>query len=66
LAASVTQAQALAFMFAFFFNIPCMAAVVTTCTEIHSYRWGAKMAAYYMVISLLLAALVYRIGLLLF
>ena len=64
--ASVSVPQALAFMFAFFFNVPCYITVVATYAETHSVKWIICIVAYYITTALLLAAVVYRVALLFF
>lgn len=66
LATSITQAQALAFIFAVTFNVPCLMAISSTYQETRSMKWTLRIALYYMCASLALAFLVYRIGLLIF
>ncbi len=63
---SLTKAEALAFMFAYFFNVPCLMTVAATYNESHSLQWTLKIVCYYLGVALFLAALAYRIGLLLF
>lgn len=64
--ASISVPQALAFMFAFFFNVPCFMTVAATAGEIHSTKWTLRIVFYYLIASLLLAGIVYRIALLFF
>ncbi len=64
LLAYVSKPEALAFIFAITFNMPCVVALAATYQEIHSAKWTARIALYYTVTALLLAAVVYRIGLL--
>jgi len=66
LLSAVQAPQALAFIFAFFFNVPCMAAVAASASESQSYKWTLKVAAYYFITALILAGVVYRIALLIF
>ncbi|ADY55577.1 small GTP-binding protein [Syntrophobotulus glycolicus DSM 8271] len=61
-----TAPQALAFMFAFYFNIPCFMAIATTVTETHSAKWTARIALYYVLAALLLSGVVYHISKLFF
>lgn len=62
MAASITAPQALAFIFAFAFNMPCAASVSATYGEIHSAKWTALVAAFYIVASLLLGCAAFHIG----
>ena len=66
LTANVTQPEALAFIFAITFNLPCVVALAATYQEIHSVKWTARIALYYTVTALILAFLAYHIGLLIF
>lgn len=62
MAASITAPQALAFIFAFTFNMPCAASVSATYGEIHSAKWTALIAAFYVVASLLLGCIAFHLG----
>ncbi|MCT4596141.1 MAG: ferrous iron transport protein B [Anaeromicrobium sp.] len=64
--ASVSKASALAFMFAYYFNIPCMAAIASVNAETHSLKWTIKIVSYYMVSALVIGGIVYRIGTMIF
>ena len=66
LLANVTKPEALAFIFAVTFNLPCVVALAATYQEIHSVKWTAKIALYYTGISLVLACIAYHVGLFLF
>lgn len=66
LTASIPKAEALAFMFATTFNVPCVVALASTQRETHSLKWTLRIAAYYTVMALLLSCLVYHVGLLIF
>jgi ferrous iron transport protein B len=55
--------EALAFIFASMFNIPCVLAMGTTYRETHSLKWMLAIAGYYFAISLGLAFIVYHIAL---
>lgn len=66
LAASIPPAEALAFMFAVTFNIPCVMALASTYQESHSLKWTVIIALYYIVMALLLSFVVYHVGLLIF
>ncbi len=61
---SVTKPEALAFLFAFMFNIPCFMTIITTQNEIHNSKWTIKITLYYAASSLFYAAISYRVGLL--
>jgi len=62
LLANVTKPEALAFIFAMTFNMPCVVALAATFQETHSAKWTARIVVYYTVISLILAFLAYHIG----
>ena len=64
LLANVGKPEALAFIFAITFNLPCVVALAATYQEIHSAKWTAKIALYYTVTALLLAFVAYHVGLL--
>jgi len=65
-ATAIPKAEALAFIIAVTFNIPCLQAVVSTYNETHSAKWTARIGAYYIVTALILAAIVYHISSLIF
>ena len=58
----VSKAEALAFMCACTFNIPCVMALSTTYRESHSLKWTARVAAFYVCGALLLSCIVYHIA----
>ena len=60
----VSKAEALAFMCACTFNIPCVMALSTTYRESHSLKWTARIAAFYVCGALLLSCIVYHIAVL--
>lgn len=64
LLANVTRPEALAFIFAITFNLPCVVALAATYQEIHSVKWTLKIAAYYTMTALLLSCIAYHVGLL--
>ena len=64
LLANVTKPEALAFIFAVTFNMPCIVALAATYQEVHSVKWTARIAAYYTVGALLLSFIAYHIGML--
>lgn len=66
LATAITQVQALAFIFAVTFNVPCLMAITSTYQETRSLKWTLRIALYYIAASLVLAFLAYHIGLLIF
>ena len=56
----VSKAEALAFMSACTFNIPCVMALSTTYRESHSIKWTARIAAFYVCGALILSCIVYH------
>lgn len=60
---NVTRPEALAFIFAITFNMPCIVALAATYQETHSAKWTSVIALYYTVGALLLACIAYHIGL---
>ena len=66
LAATLTKPEALAFIFAFYFNMPCLMTMSATVHETHSLKWTLRVAGYYIAVSLILAAAAYHIGCLIF
>ncbi len=60
----VSKAEALAFMCACTFNIPCVMALSTTYRESHSLKWTARIAAFYVCGALILSSIVYHIAVL--
>ena len=66
LAASMVQAiskpEALAFLFACTFNVPCVMALSTTYRESHSLKWTARVALFYIGGALVLSCVVYHIA----
>lgn len=66
LGASLSKASALAFIFAFYFNVPCMATVAIIRSETLSTRFTLLVAGYYFLTALVIAGGVYRLGVMLF
>ncbi|MEN6353666.1 MAG: ferrous iron transport protein B [Bacteroidales bacterium] len=62
----LTKAEALAFMFAFYFNIPCFVAVLSMKEESHSLKWTLRIMAFYITIALIMSASAYYIGMMIF
>ena len=62
----ISAPEALAFIFAFTFNMPCAASVSATWAEVHSTKWTVITAAFYIASSLLLGCVVYHVSLLFF
>jgi ferrous iron transport protein B len=63
---AVSPAAALAFIFAFFFSIPCIGTVATIYSETKSLKWTLGCSFYYTLSSFVAGVLAYRIGLLIF
>ena len=59
---AISPAEALAFMFATTFNIPCLMALSTTYKESHSLKWTVKVALFYICNALVLSCIVYHIA----
>ncbi|WP_020610837.1 ferrous iron transport protein B [Sediminispirochaeta bajacaliforniensis] len=66
LASSISPASALAFIFAFFFSIPCIGTVATIYSETKSLRWTLGCSLYYTISSFVAGFLAYHAGLLIF
>ena len=64
LVANVSKPEALAFIFAITFNMPCIVALAATYQETHSAKWTSLIALYYTFGALLIACVAYHIGLL--
>ena len=62
----IGKPEALAFIFASTFNVPCIAALGATYQETHSGKWTAAIVGYYLLLTLILAFIMYHIGLLIF
>ena len=58
----IAPAEALEFMFATTFNIPCLMALSTTYKESHSLKWTVKVALFYIYNALILSCIVYHIA----
>ncbi len=62
LTSAISPAEALAFMFACTFNIPCVMALGTTYRESHSLKWTALIAGFYVASALILSSIVYHVA----
>jgi ferrous iron transport protein B len=60
IAASVSKPEALAFIFAVSFTVPCLVAMTATYTENHSLAWTLKIAGYYAGVALLLSCVIFH------
>ena len=63
-ATGITPAGALAFVFAVFFSLPCAGTLAMIYAETRSLKWTCFTFFYYLFMSLLLGALAYQAGLL--
>ena len=66
LSTTLNKPEALAFIVAFYFNMPCIMALSSAVHETHSLKWPLRIALYYIGVSLLLACVVYHLALLVF
>lgn len=64
LASAITKPETLFFIFAFYFNMPCIMALSSAVHETHSLKWPLRIALYYIGVSLVLAGIVYHLALL--
>lgn len=60
--AVISKAEALAFLFAVSFNVPCIMALSSTYRETHSLKWTIRLAAFFTLSALILAGIVYHVG----
>ena len=60
MAQAISAPEALAFIFAFTFNMPCAASVSATWGEVHSTKWTVITAAFYIASSLILGCIVFH------
>ena len=59
---TISGAEALAFMFAITFSVPCLMALSTTYKESHSLKWTLKTAGFYICAALVLSCIVYHVS----
>lgn len=64
LRAQISGPEALAFMFAVTFNVPCVMALSTTFSETHSLKWTAIIGLFYICLALVICFLVYHVAVL--
>ncbi len=62
LRATLSTAEALAFLFGFYFSIPCFVAVLSMKQETNSWKWTLRISGYYIAVALLMSALVYHLA----
>ncbi|MBR1861717.1 MAG: ferrous iron transporter B [Lachnospiraceae bacterium] len=60
---TISRSEALAFMFACTFSVPCLMALSTTLKESHSFKWTLRTAGFYIGAALILSCIVYHIAL---
>ena len=58
----IPPAEALAFMIAVNFNVPCLMAVSSTYQETHSLKWTLRIVGYYIATALIISCVVYHIA----
>lgn len=57
-----TAAMALAFMFAFFLNVPCLGAIAAIHGETNSLKWTTITVVYYLAMAMLVSGVVFRLA----
>lgn len=57
---AISKPEALAFMVAVTFNVPCAVALSSTYQESHSLKWTVRIALYYIATALVLAMITYH------
>ncbi len=62
----ISKAEALGFLFAVSFNVPCVMALTTTYRETHSLKWTVRLALFFTGSALILSCIMYHIGLIIF
>lgn len=62
IAASISKLEALAFILAVNFNVPCLMALNATLHETHSAKWTVRIALYYIATALIISCLTYHIA----
>ena len=63
---AVSKPEALAFIFAVSFTVPCVMAMASTYLENHSLKWTLRIAGYYVATALLLSLVIFRVSSLFF
>ncbi|MDR0428541.1 MAG: ferrous iron transport protein B [Puniceicoccales bacterium] len=66
LLATLDHPQAIAFLVAFFLNVPCCAAIAATACEVKSFRWTCQLIFYYFCFSILCASITFHLSSLVF
>ena len=62
IAASISKPEALAFILAVSFNVPCLMGMNATLHETHSAKWTVRIALYYIATALIISCLTYHIA----
>jgi len=63
---TISKASALAFIFGFYFNVPCFATIAIIRSETLSIGFTAVIAGYYFLVAMAMAGIAYRFGLMIF
>ena len=58
----ISKAEALAFLFAVSFNVPCVMALSTTYRETHSLKWTLRLALFFTGSALVLSCVIYHVA----
>ncbi len=58
----ISKAEALAFLFAVSFNVPCVMALSTTYRETHSLKWTLRLALFFTGTALILSCIIYHVA----
>ncbi len=64
LSGQIPPAEALAFIFATTFNVPCVMVLGSTYSETHSLKWTATIALFYFAMALCISFVVYHVAVL--
>jgi ferrous iron transport protein B len=59
---AISKPEALAFIFAVSFTVPCVMAMASTYSENHSLKWTLRIAGYYVATALLLSLVIFRVS----
>ena len=62
ISSAISGPEALAFIIAVSFNVPCLMALNSTLHETHSVKWTLRIALYYIASALILSCLTYHIA----
>ena len=64
IASQVAGPEAMAFLFALMFNIPCVMTMGATHSETHSLKWTVIISVFYFCLALLIGFVVYHVAVL--